>query len=323
VGFGILGKKMNNVSGVGVMVLGSSLREGSRSEINYTGKKLDPSTGLYYFNQRYYDPELGRFITHDPAKQGLNPYAYCANNPLMYVDPNGKWFFAWIVAVAVEGLKAAAINASFQWSLKGFDSRNINWNSVGTSFISGGITGGLEGVVTPGGSDLLSYMTAHGVNNGITNVAIQWATGKGGDFWGDFGYGFQTGALGGAGKWAFKEFVGYNPRMKSGHGVMGKDGESHRKLGEDAREWFNVIGNPRSNKPEGFAEVFINDFFPGREGDFLSNTLNFFPGANSSAHLHDKMVGFFNLGTVLSGITIPIAHLINVYMLYPEFENYY
>ena len=36
-------------------------RVGARAEINYTGKKLDTATGLYYFNQRYYDPEIGRF----------------------------------------------------------------------------------------------------------------------------------------------------------------------------------------------------------------------------------------------------------------------
>jgi len=56
--------------------------------LRFTGKRLD-STGLYYFNARYYDPALGRFISADPARQGLNWYVYCDNNPLMYVDPDG------------------------------------------------------------------------------------------------------------------------------------------------------------------------------------------------------------------------------------------
>jgi RHS repeat-associated protein len=55
----------------------------------YTGKKRDSSTGLYYFGARYYDPEIGRFITEDPAKDGDNWLVYCRNNPLKYVDPTG------------------------------------------------------------------------------------------------------------------------------------------------------------------------------------------------------------------------------------------
>ena len=42
-----------------------------------------------YFGARWYDPELGRFISQDPAKDGLNWYAYCNNNPLKYIDPDG------------------------------------------------------------------------------------------------------------------------------------------------------------------------------------------------------------------------------------------
>jgi RHS repeat-associated protein len=74
-------------------------RIGSSNEINFTGKKLDKDTNLYYFNQRYYDPEIGRFLTPDPAGQNLNPYIYCANNPLSYVDPDGEWI--WLVGMAI------------------------------------------------------------------------------------------------------------------------------------------------------------------------------------------------------------------------------
>jgi RHS repeat-associated protein len=60
----------------------------------YTGKEQD-ATGLYYYGARYYDPEIGRFITRDPAPgktqtpQSLNRYTYCLNNPLKYTDPTG------------------------------------------------------------------------------------------------------------------------------------------------------------------------------------------------------------------------------------------
>jgi RHS repeat-associated protein len=60
----------------------------------FTGQRLD-STGLYYYNARYYDPVIGRFISPDtivpnPANpQSLNRYSYCLNNPLRYSDPTG------------------------------------------------------------------------------------------------------------------------------------------------------------------------------------------------------------------------------------------
>ena len=57
---------------------------------NFTGKLLDLNTGLYYFNARWYDPEMGRFITEDPARDGRNWFVYCRNNPLIYTDSNGK-----------------------------------------------------------------------------------------------------------------------------------------------------------------------------------------------------------------------------------------
>ncbi|ULQ59742.1 RHS domain-containing protein [Brucepastera parasyntrophica] len=56
---------------------------------SYTGKELDEDTGLYYFNARWYDSSLGKFITEDPARDGTNWYEYCRNNPLKYVDPDG------------------------------------------------------------------------------------------------------------------------------------------------------------------------------------------------------------------------------------------
>ncbi|MBI4488708.1 MAG: hypothetical protein HY694_06450, partial [Deltaproteobacteria bacterium] len=61
----------------------------------FTGKQLDPESGLYYYGGRYYDPELGRFISPDPFvgqpddPQNLNRYSYVGNNPVNYIDPSG------------------------------------------------------------------------------------------------------------------------------------------------------------------------------------------------------------------------------------------
>jgi RHS repeat-associated protein len=61
----------------------------------YTGQVLDDATGLYYYNARYYDPQLGRFTQPDDTipdfsdPQSYNRYAYCVNNPLRFTDPSG------------------------------------------------------------------------------------------------------------------------------------------------------------------------------------------------------------------------------------------
>jgi|GEM_PF-1305167 len=68
--------------------------------IRYRSYYFDSETNLYYLRTRYYDPEICRFISPDNIGvleitknmvNGLNLYAYCGNNPTMYVDPDGKF----------------------------------------------------------------------------------------------------------------------------------------------------------------------------------------------------------------------------------------
>lgn len=59
--------------------------------LTYTGRDWDAVTGLYYYRARYYDANLGRFISEDPIgfEGGINFYAYGENNPLRFRDPLG------------------------------------------------------------------------------------------------------------------------------------------------------------------------------------------------------------------------------------------
>jgi RHS repeat-associated protein len=59
----------------------------------FTGKELDPGSGLMYFNARWYDAETGRFISEDPVADPNNPnlYSLCANNPISRIDPTGNY----------------------------------------------------------------------------------------------------------------------------------------------------------------------------------------------------------------------------------------
>ncbi len=59
----------------------------------FNGKELDRETGLYYYGARYYDQETGIWLGVDPqaeAYPGISPYAYVANNPVIYNDPDGE-----------------------------------------------------------------------------------------------------------------------------------------------------------------------------------------------------------------------------------------
>lgn len=55
------------------------------------GREYDAATGLYYMRARYYDPQLGRFLSEDPAgvRAGLNLYRYSGNDPVDNRDPSG------------------------------------------------------------------------------------------------------------------------------------------------------------------------------------------------------------------------------------------
>jgi RHS repeat-associated protein len=57
----------------------------------WQGREYDPVTKLFYFRARWYDPAVGKWISKDPIgiSGGLNLYAFCANNPLNFVDPLG------------------------------------------------------------------------------------------------------------------------------------------------------------------------------------------------------------------------------------------
>ena len=69
---------------------------GEINPIRYRGYYWDAEFGLYYLQSRYYSPTLCRFISQDSIEyldpesiNGLNLYAYCSNNPVMYGDSTG------------------------------------------------------------------------------------------------------------------------------------------------------------------------------------------------------------------------------------------
>ncbi len=102
----------------------------------FTDQEWDGETGLYYYNARYYDPRLARFISADTIvpdplnPQAFNRYSYVNNNPVLYTDPSGHCGEC-IVAIII-------IIAAIAYDYYG-DDENFNMNAnVGMSSDSEG-----------------------------------------------------------------------------------------------------------------------------------------------------------------------------------------
>jgi len=67
--------------------------EAVSNPFRYVGRfgVMDDNNGLYYMRARYYDPDVGRFITKDPIGfgGGVNLYGYVGGNPINFIDPSG------------------------------------------------------------------------------------------------------------------------------------------------------------------------------------------------------------------------------------------
>jgi len=77
------------------------------NSIGYTGHVNDSDTGLTYMQARYYDPVIGRFYSNDPVGfsrvDNFNRYAYAANNPYRYTDPDGRDIYDINAALRTKG----------------------------------------------------------------------------------------------------------------------------------------------------------------------------------------------------------------------------
>ena len=170
---------------------------GSLNPIRYRGYYYDTETKLYFLKTRYYDPELCRFVTIDDtayldpnAINGLNLYAYCLNNPVMCIDPDGhlprwlQWLLGGIIIIGAIALSfvtaglatpiatalgggvmgviiGGAVAGAVGGAIAGFGISigvqgisngfdNIDWNQVGKATLSGVISGAIMGTLTSG-----------------------------------------------------------------------------------------------------------------------------------------------------------------------------
>ena len=102
-----------------------------RNPIRYRGYLYDSETGFYYVSSRYYDPEIGRWISPEPNVDngefdegagliGYDVYAYCANNPVMYKDDTGESITLCILIGAGIGLIAGGVFGAYRANKNGY-----------------------------------------------------------------------------------------------------------------------------------------------------------------------------------------------------------
>lgn len=125
----------------------------TKNPYRYRGYYLDKETDLYYLNSRYYDPEVGRFLSADslgymdPERvNGLNLYAYCNNNPVMYIDPDGT-LAGVIIGIIIGAI--AVIGAITIGTIAGVTAASNGaggWGIIGSALL-GALVGAIIGAI--------------------------------------------------------------------------------------------------------------------------------------------------------------------------------
>ena len=122
----------------------------------YRGYYYDSETALYYLNSRYYDPEAGRFLNMDGlsylepmAFNGLNLYAYCGNNPVMYSDPSGN--SAVLIGLLIGLAVGVALGVGYAAYTDYQDDNSINGSIGWQAYVGYGLVGGFIGSVLGAG----------------------------------------------------------------------------------------------------------------------------------------------------------------------------
>lgn len=140
----------------------------------FTGREQDLETGLAHHRARFYDPEVGRFVSEDPIdlSGGLNLYAYVGGNPVNATDPTGEY-------AVVGGIIGGLGNLAWQLYQNGGNLDCVNFWEVGAWALSGSGLGmlGRTGLGNLGrffydsrrfSNISRSYWNAHGGANGMS-----------------------------------------------------------------------------------------------------------------------------------------------------------
>lgn len=142
--------------------------------LRFPGQYYDAATGQFYNHNRFYNPEFGRYMEPDPSGMagGWNPYVYTLNNPIMYLDRDGKHPIVGIMIVGgtVGGVIGGLVDGGTQ-AYAIYKGESSGFNSA--SFFSAVGMGAAVGAVAPFAQ---SYLSAAAL--GATSSALSYSVGK-------------------------------------------------------------------------------------------------------------------------------------------------
>ena len=131
----------------------------------YKGYYYDEETKLYYLTSRYYNPEVGRFITPDSINcldpksiTGLNLYAYCVNDPVNYSDGSGhmpEWA-QWVVggALVIGSIALTICTAVVGGALATAIGGGV-WATIGSGALNRAVVGAASGALMSAGTQII------------------------------------------------------------------------------------------------------------------------------------------------------------------------
>ena len=146
-------------------------------KIRYRGYYYDTETGLYWVQTRYYNPDWCRWISPDSISyldpetpHGLNLYLYCANDPVNYVDPTGR--FGLVTALLLTGLfigmTVGGVKAYNDAKELGSTDSKLAWKTIKGIFVGGAIGLSAAGAIVAASAAIAG---AVGVISGATSLA--------------------------------------------------------------------------------------------------------------------------------------------------------
>ena len=211
--------------------------------IRYRGYYYDNETGLYYLLTRYYDSEIGRFISPDSADyldpttiNGLNLYAYCGDDPVNRWDPTGHFAIStFLIGLAVSSLIGWGLSELFGSQIAGGISTAVNGGAAiytGVGLLSFGPVGWIAGgVLILVGAGTIAF----GINDIVAGISgtnyIQTWTGMTDSAYNGWEIGLNIASS--IGTIAGNVYMKYNPRFPGNNPDRIPDGFNNRKNSND------------------------------------------------------------------------------------------